>query len=452
MNSEILNVDKRLESLLTAFQDYSTSVIDKNVLTTKIADIFRGIFEESTERKVSVSAEFVKNEKEKPFFFRISPSARSCDSILWELYNEKVSYENLINNWHNSKNVEWIIEIDSTIFNNQLSLNPYEMAALCFHTIIYTVFSNEVIDRFYRMYKEVTSQFTYTDSKKFRFVSALFIIPLYISSTLKSWSASSDGLAEENNVDLLTQQAGYDRHLISALNKVIKTYGNSNFLTETEKDNIVKTEMLWACVNIKDIANRKHSMKAKYIAGTAITNSNSRKEIYLYVANRIGLKQRREEYIDYENITLESLTSLLDEKGHLAKGYELMVDSKALSAQESAIRSIDRNKDIVLESFFKKNKKKLIPDQYDIDEIAVEIDRIENHHDRLFVLDLIYAQFEKISAFEEALETDKSLKRYEAQANSMKKQLNELREIVLSKKKLDTQYKLFVKVPAGYEG
>ena len=63
MNNEILNVDKRLESLLTAFQDYSTSVIDKNVLTTKIADIFRGIFEERTERKVSVSAEFVRNEK-----------------------------------------------------------------------------------------------------------------------------------------------------------------------------------------------------------------------------------------------------------------------------------------------------------------------------------------------------------------------------------------------------
>ena len=83
----------------------------------------------------------------------------------------------------------------------------------------------------------------------------------------------------------------------------------------------------------------------------------------------------------------------------------------------------------------------------------MELDRIENHHDRLYVLDMIYETLDNISIVEEEYENDPVLKRkYEGRVKSMKKDLEEMRTYVLNKKISQDKYKLFVKVPAGYEG
>lgn len=449
-----INVEKRLETLVNIFQDFSTGDISTDTLCERVSNTFAAAIQESRQDNmpVLVNVEFVENaNKEVPFFFRLSPLPAECSYMTNELSLKVFSHARLEKAWQECS--KWVIEIDSTTFDNTLSLNPYEITALCYNTVMHTLYSGEVMDRFYRIYKDVVSRFRFTDSRKFVYATNLFVIPLFISSTIKNWGGVIDNLGEAPAKEKIEHMSGFEKHLYEALLKIIKTYGNNSFLTSKNKDDIVETEMVWACAAIKDIVNRKHLMKAKYVSGAHMTNSKAKKEVYLYVANNIGLRKTSDEYIDYENITLESFTEVINEKGQTNPGYQLVIDNKVMAVQENAILNIEKNKDIALEAFFKKNKKKMIPDQYDIDEIIVEVDRITNHHDRLFVLDLIYKQYEKISALEEMMETDKKLKsRYEYQVIDMKKQLDDLRIKVLNKKNLDKEYKIFVKVPEGYEG
>jgi hypothetical protein len=45
-----------------------------------------------------------------------------------------------------------------------------------------------------------------------------------------------------------------------------------------------------------------------------------------------------------------------------------------------------------------------------------------------------------------------AMRKYSEKINSMRNELQELRTTVLGKHNLDTEYKLFVKYPKGYEG
>ena len=88
-----------------------------------------------------------------------------------------------------------------------------------------------------------------------------------------------------------------------------------------------------------------------------------------------------------------------------------------------------------------------------MDTIYVEVDRIQNHADRRYVLDLIYHQEEKIQNFLELCDVNPELKgKYHGKMQSMLKELESMRQAVLAKRNFDKQYKVFVKYPAGYEG
>ena len=105
------------------------------------------------------------------------------------------------------------------------------------------------------------------------------------------------------------------------------------------------------------------------------------------------------------------------------------------------------------ESIFSKRKPSL-PNNYDIDAISIEVDRIKTHQDRMYVLDLIYNRIEQINEFKESIETNRSLMdRYNPKITRMTEQLDAARIRVLNKRNLDnSDYKVFVKCPEGYEG
>ena len=94
-----------------------------------------------------------------------------------------------------------------------------------------------------------------------------------------------------------------------------------------------------------------------------------------------------------------------------------------------------------------------IPSQLDVDTLFVEVDRIENHADRRYVLDLIYYQEEKINHFMELCELNEALERkYKGKMQSMLRELQNMRNAVLAKRSFEKEYKVFVKCPVGYEG
>ena len=112
------------------------------------------------------------------------------------------------------------------------------------------------------------------------------------------------------------------------------------------------------------------------------------------------------------------------------------------------------SEEIALESVMNRRKKikTELPSQYEIDAISIEVDKITNHHDRIFVLDLIYEVLERVNNFEEAISPDPSLvRKWTGKINSMKDSLDKLRQATLEKKSFPSSYKFFVKLPPEAE-
>ena len=100
----------------------------------------------------------------------------------------------------------------------------------------------------------------------------------------------------------------------------------------------------------------------------------------------------------------------------------------------------------------KRGRAPKLPSQYDIDTISIEVDRISNHHDRIYVLDLIHDRLDQIQEFEEFVEYTGEIKRYSTKIKMLRDALDQLRIAVLRKNNFDKKYGIFVKYPAGYEG
>ena len=121
-------------------------------------------------------------------------------------------------------------------------------------------------------------------------------------------------------------------------------------------------------------------------------------------------------------------------------------------ALESQFNMIPTHRKFALEAFIKKNGAQL-PRDRDIDMLFVDIDRMENQFDRKYVLDRIYRLMDRIVTFEDYYSDDENvLNSMRPVIERQKKMLDEARDRVLAIRTFDKTYKVFVKVPAGYEG
>ena len=101
--------------------------------------------------------------------------------------------------------------------------------------------------------------------------------------------------------------------------------------------------------------------------------------------------------------------------------------------------------------FNRKYKKVQLPTQQEIDEIMIEIDKIQNNRDRIYVLELIYNLSERIDVYEQ-YHRKKEVARDKAKIDVLRREIENLRTAVLNKKPLSKEYKFFVRYPEGYEG
>ena len=156
----------------------------------------------------------------------------------------------------------------------------------------------------------------------------------------------------------------------------------------------------------------------------------------------------------YSGYVIENSLELLSDPNVLDK-YEVIVDIKGYAAFESQVMMM-RNNEVATEAAFYNKRKKMkatLPSQYDLDAIAVEVDKITNHYDRIFVLDMIYEILDRINTFEEAISLEPPLlKKWSGTITQMKKELDGYRVAVLEKKNFGQKYKFFVQYPEGYEG
>lgn len=391
-----------------------------------------------------------------PFFgMRIFPARECVDDILRRLTEINTpSLKEMEDTWR--KIDRWEMEIDSRVFDRMvINFNPSEMTAMCLHEIAHCVYSAKNAEVFFRVYKECRVRMSTEDKASARLLYRLYTIPLILACGMRNWKLTGNDLREELFADKSVIKLGYGDALVSAYQKIIRAYGNnSGSIDEVRKDIPIEQSITWCNANIGDLVHRKNKLKDELYMTGAKTRSSYIRESITAIMNALSIRSK-DRYTG--NVVLESVASFDYDNDNFAMETELIYNIKgfnSLANMVSASREAVRNA-IAQEAFGRKrnNKKIDIPSQLDVDTIFVEVDRIQNHADRRYVLDLIYNQEEKIEKFKEYFQFDEDLKqRYAGKMENMLKELAQMRQAVLSKRNFDTHYKVFVKYPDGYEG
>lgn len=405
----------------------------------------------------------VKNTRSKEPFFgaRIYPAIDYLQNIVENTVADANPFKELQEAWGNINS--WVIEIDSSMLDRDLlSLTPKEFVAALLHEIGHTIYSTKVIERFYRCYRSMRVHLNCAEKDSMRAAYTLFMIPLSVSCSIRSWTRGRNGIKEEFFADNVTKTEGYGDFYVSLLSKIISAYGSSICdESETISDNKVSERMRWATLNISDETRRHNKLANDLYMESAKTPSQYMKALSAKVLNLVGIGMKER----YTGDAVESATMIgmiMGDKpidfSNVRYGMSFDYSSKEWLHFNDAIESALRNPKYVVgtpanEAFMKKKIRTGLPSWMDIDHIQIEVDRINNHQDRSFALEMIYNKIDDINEFMDSIKGNQRLReKYEVEAQRMLKRLEELREAILRRNNFSSKYEVFVKYPAGYEG
>lgn len=389
-----------------------------------------------------------------PFFgARVYPAIDLLEKIVSETVVELHPFREIAESWR--KIDHWVIELDSGLFNrNVISLLPKEIMAAILHEIGHTVYSDKVLERFYRAYKTMYVHMKTAEKDAIKLGYAIFTVPLAISCGLRSWVRGRRAIREEFFADRMVNECGYGDFYVSLLSKIVEAYGNAMIEeNDTECDNRVSERVRWASVNIVDTVRRKNRLKDDMYLASANTPSKYMKALFAKTLNEMGINLRER----YTGDAVECQVAIMD-RPDFKQAFEMITDTDRFMQLSDAIEAtLHRDKYQVgtpaFESILKRKVKKGLPSWHSIDEIQIEIDRMTNHHDRAFVLDMIYSKMDDINEFMEYIQNDPVLvRKYQTEANRMLEELDAQREAVLRRRNFANRYSVFVKYPEGYEG
>lgn len=445
--NKLINADK-ITMIDDAFSSYLLDP-DEEEFTKKVSSILSAFANQKTFRVTIVKT--TPREKEPFFGMRIFPDRGYADGLLKDLtVEEKPSIKKMCDRWRSIP--IWEIEIDERVFDRtRINFNPQELSAMVLHEIGHTVYSDKKFEMFYRVYKEAQVRLKTTEKASAQLMYFLYLIPLTLMCGMRDWKVDEGDLREEVFADQSVKKLGYGEHLISAYQKIIKAYGSGGFSSDKNAENTISKSVEFCNLNIVDLLHRKNKLKDELYRTGISHNSGYIRNMISDIMNKMGIA-RKDKYDGC--VVLESqMSAHFDDPDFLEKN-ELLYDMKSFNSFQNRIQAVQNiAKTAIAEEAFGRNKKNEIPSQLDVDTISVEIDRMQNHADRRYLLDLIYHQEEKINHFLELCEMNKSLKsKYYDKMQSMLRELESMRLIVLSKRSFDKQYKLFVRYPEGYEG
>lgn len=390
------------------------------------------------------------------FGIRVMPEISQIEKIANSAVTDLTPLKDLQTAWNSIDS--WDIEIDSNLFDRSvINLNPREFVAGLLHEVGHTVYSDKVIERFYRAYRSMYVHMKSAEKETIRLGYALFTIPLAVSCGIRSWVRGRNGIREEYYADRIVKECGYGDSYVSLLSKIIEAFGTDEIgMTEEAADKSVESKTQWAAVNISDTVRRRNRLSRDLYLESASTTSQYLKNLYATVMNRVGINLRER----YTGDAVESVTDIFEalNRDDVLTAFEADYHSDNFMHFSTAVESVlhtahNTPGTLAFESYASRIIKKGLPSWIEIDRINIEVDKMRNHHDRAFVLDMIYSKINDINEFLEAAETDPvALRKYENEANQMLKTLDDLRNRVLMNRSFATTYRVFAKYPAGYEG
>lgn len=435
--------EKTISMIENCFSDYAFNKITLSGLTNKLSTILSNSTFGGGNKKFVVEVVNT-NHKEDFFGARIFPIVDDLEKVASGLIMDKKNFKEISALWKTIS--KWYIELDFQIFDrNTLLFTPKELTALLLHEIGHVIYSDKPVERFYRAYKDAYIKLKVADKASLQILYTLFTIPIAISCMSRTWSVKGLTFKEELFADNTLIKLNYGEHLESAIGKILYAYGTIQDDKSTNGNKIMNS-VKWCNLNILDMTKRQKNLKDDLFYNSIKSESGYMKALSYKLLNTLGMELRE----NYTGSVVESSMDLLMSDDFMIN-YNSRLDIKIMGNLETRILATKESANMALA--LEARGKLQIPSRYDIDAIYVEIDKISNHHDRIYVLDLIYHKVEELEKFKEIIEFDQMLKRkHSSKVEQMLDDLEDMRKAVLSKKSFKTNYKLFIKVPEEYEG
>ena len=441
--------NRAIELIENTFSDYMIGKINEKAFLSKLETALDNL-PFNSEKSFSVNISKNKSMGKDFFGFNVFPEIDKLEDICNKIANDDVKFKDIVKRWRSIK--EWEIVIDSLVFDRSfIAFNPKELTAMLLHEIGHVTQSDEPIEQFYRAYLESKSRLKNADKVSKKVLYILYTIPLAVACTSRRWVNDKNEIKLEISADKSLIETGYAEHLINAFDKIIKASGSIN-RSEDMNYREIESNVEWANMNIVDVIKRRDKLKDSLYYKAIQTNSGYIQALCTRILNFLGVRMRER----YTGAVAEScmLNELINGEITL-ETHVPFYDIKKFGQIEARIVREQNAMEVANEAFFnkRKNSKVNIPDEYDLDRIYVAIDDIQNNYDKVYVLDLIYEQIEKLNDFEEAISMDETKsKKWAPKIEEMRQRLATLRKTVLSKNIAKKEYKVFVKYPEGYEG
>ena len=398
------------------------------------------------------SVEFV-NGKDQFLGISVYPSIE-CISRLCNHICECNSRRKFNESWRRMN--EYTIELDENLFERSIiAFNPQELTAMLLHEISHVAFSSKKAEKFFECYLANRDFIKLArDMSSANILASIFYaVPITTTCGMHEWAIGNDGMMRDWICDQVFGVKGYQEHMVSALNKIIRTYGNTVVISEDVQNHNIDVDVKWANLNIKDIVRRSAMTRSEIFYRASRTRSFTVRRAYLYIIAKlgVGLKDRYTDGI----VAMEAVLADIDEGVRpftsVLSDYKFTCTNmkKAAAIEGLSVRAFE---DAPAPESIRQRRPPKLPSDYAIDEISIEIDRVENHYDRIYVLDLIYNRLAEIDIFENYYTEIGEIHKYAAKIKAKREYLEKLRQAVLEKKVLDKNYTVFVKCPKGYEG
>lgn len=346
---------------------------------------------------------------------------------------------------------KYVIEIDKNCFDKSvINFNNKEMTAMMLHELSHVAFSNKKCEVIYNSYKINRKDLRFGEKNAVRASQrVLYAIPALVACGMHTLTTGRNGEREEYICDQIFGIDSYKVHLHNALDKVIKAYGTTLVTNDKASEQKLDGMMKWCNFNISELSTRRRLLKDDITYQSASTHSKVLRKAYVNIMTRfgIGLADR----YTYNQVATESVFDAIDSgelqlTGLYQKYVPVDSNPKAVQALEGVIKTA------LATEAYKCKKPPKAPSDYDIDIIAVELDRIENHYDRMYVLDLIYNKIDQITEYMEYNESIGQPNKDKQRCQMQLRTLEKLRIAVLNKRTVKSDLKYYVNYPKGYEG
>ena len=448
-----ITLSDRLSRLNDAFGNRLNRETSNEELCQMVSAVVSTISLEGKENK-TITTSVIENKREEFFGFRVFPDAQSLDEITKALVANRASRGEFETEW--KKIPSWVIEIDSRCFDDlRISFAPEELTALLLFEVVNIIYTDDAPSIIYDAYVNSYTRQDYFGRRGMEILYLLYEVAVLNACFAKNWIVAQDDPAKAvENAYEVSALNEYKPNVIGAIAKIVRNYGNNMVMDDMEKFRKVDQLITWANRFALDYVKRKNELKDDLLLRASTTSSLYLRANYIRILNTIGIELRER----YTGSAIESIDpSIFNDKNFMQEyRFDFSMKSKTARGLETLIEQIPEHAQRAftraLESAFS-GKTPRLPSERDVDMIFVEIDRMENHFDRKYILDRIYRLMDRVVIFEEYYENNQSvLDSMRPDIDRIKRNLDEARRRVLAVRTFDKTYKVFVKVPAGYEG